>query len=271
MNIERNRIASVLTLILSILALFASLAGILNKDLYHELIVSGISSKTLLIGAVAQDIISAPLAVFLAVLSITSLKRPKLKNLIVIMGLAWYFFYAFGLYVMQGNYTSIYLIYLAVFGLSIYSMIWGLLSFKADESADYQLPFWLVNAIGGFLVFILLVLTPAWLIRMMPDIARHVPGETYSVFVMDLCVVFPAFGQIAYMLFRKKPLGIILAGVALMKTMTLCLSWSFSHWFAPFYAGLEFEVGLTFISTLLAVVSFTLLIPYLTKLKKVGA
>ncbi|HYH01959.1 MAG TPA: hypothetical protein VEC37_02575 [Bacillota bacterium] len=268
MDIGKGRLTSMLTFLLSILALFASIEGIFNKNLYYELLMAGRLSKSLMIASVAQDIISAPLAVVLAVLSIMFWIRPQLKNMIVIIGLAWYFFYAFGLYVIQGHYTSIYLIYLAIFGLSIYSMIWGMLSLKMDVVKYYQLPRLLVNFIGGFLIFILLLLVPAWLFRMAPNIARHIPGETYSVFIMDLCIVFPAFGQIAYRLFRKQPFGVIMAGIALTKTMTLCLSWAFSHWFSPMYGGVEFESGLTFISTLLTLVSLALFIPYMLKIKK---
>jgi len=267
MNIIRSRVAAIMALILSALALFASLEGILNKNLYNDMIAASMSTKSLLLGAVAQDIISAPLAVILAVLSILFLKQPRIKNLIAIIGLAWYFFYAFGLYVIQGNYTSIYIAYLIIFALSIYSMIWGLLSFEADTVKDYQLPRRLGISIGSFLIFILFVLVPAWLSRMAPDIAAHIPGPTYAVFILDLCVVFPALGQISYMIFRKKSFGFILAGIALTKTATLCLSWSFSHWFSPLYGGLEFEVGLTFISTLLTIISLALLIPYFLKLK----
>lgn len=266
MNSIRSRAAVIMSLILSAFALFASLEGILSKNLYNDMISAGISTKSLLLGAVAQDIISAPLAIILAVLAVMFLKQPRIKSLIAIIGLDWYFFYAFGLYVMQGNYTSIYMVYLIIFALSIYSMIWGLLSFEKDAVKYYRLPGRLGILIGGFLIFILVVLVPAWLFRITPDIANHIPGPTYAVFILDLCVVFPALGQIAYMTFRKKPFGFILAGIAMTKTATLCLSWSFSHWFSPLYGGLEFEYGLTFISTLLTIISLALLIPYFLKL-----
>lgn len=267
MNRIRSRVAGIMALILSALALFAALEGILNKNLYPDMISAGTATESLILGAIAQDIISAPLAVILAVLSIMFLLRPSVKHLIAIIGLVWYFFYAFGLYVIQGNYTSVYMIYLAIFALSIYSMIWGLLSFDSDTGENCRIPRRLGILIGGFLIFILFVLVPAWVARMAPDIAAHIPGPTYAVFILDLCVVFPALGQISYMLFRNKPYGVILAGIALMKTATLCLSWSFSHWFSPIYGGLEFEYGLTFISTLLTIIGLALLIPYFLKLK----
>ncbi|MCX7709534.1 MAG: hypothetical protein N2484_06755 [Clostridia bacterium] len=268
MEIRKSRTAAIMTLLLSILALYASLAGVLDKNIYQDVLKAGTISHFLLVGSIAQDIIFIPLSIILAILSIVFLIRPGLQSLIAIIGLAWCFFYGYGLYVIQGQYTSIYIIYLSIFGLSIYSMIWGFLSFKPEAAAQTQLPRALRISIGVFFIFILCVLVPGWLLRMTPDIAKHIPDDTYAVFIMDLCLVFPALAQIAVMLFRRKPWANILAGVALIKALALCLSWAFSQWFSPFYAGFEFDYGMTAISTILTVVSFALLIPYMLKLKK---
>ena len=71
---------------------------------------------------------------------------------------------------------------------------------------------------------IVLVFVPMWLIALIPYTIKHLRPEFYAVFVMDLCLVMPAFGIIAVKLLRNKPFGNILAGVALMKALTLCLS-----------------------------------------------
>jgi len=132
MNIRKSRQTAIMTLIVSLLALFAGLSGLLNKNLYTEVFLAGTISKFLVSGSIAQDIISVPLGLLLAVLSLLFLKQPGYKTFIAILGLAGYFFYGYGLYTMQGQYTSIYLVYLAVFGLSLYSIIWGLISFEPD-------------------------------------------------------------------------------------------------------------------------------------------
>lgn len=268
LNVQRSRATAVMTLIISILAVYAATVGVLDKNIYNDLLQKGTISKTLLIGSVAQDIISIPLGLILAVLSIVFLKRRGYKSFIAILGLAWYFFYAYGLYVIQGGYTSIYLVYMVIFGLSIYSMIWGLLSFPHELVAKIRLSRALRLSVGVFIIIILFILVPGWLLRITPDIARHIPGETYGVFILDLCIVFPALGQITVMLFKNKPFGNILAGVALIKTLTLCLSWSFSEWFSPIYGGFDIHYDMAVISSALTVISFILLIPYMIKLKK---
>jgi hypothetical protein len=267
MYLRRSRIVAVMTLVMAILALYASLAGVLDKSIYEQIVETGTISRTLQVGSIAQDIVSIPLAIILAVLSIIFIKRPHVKSFIAILGLAWYFFYAYGLYVMQGQYTSIYIVYLVIFSLSIYSMIWAIISFKHDESMQYKLPRVVRLSVGIFLCMIVFVLVPAWIARMNVDIARHMPGMTYAVFILDLGIVFPALGQIAVMLFRKNPFGYILAGIALLKSFTLCLSWAFAQWYSPIFGVIPFDVGMTALSTTLTLVSLFLFVPYILKLK----
>jgi len=271
MNIARSRISAIMTLVLAVLALYASLAGVLDKSLYKEAVDVGTISQVLLVGSVAQDLVTIPIAVVLVFVSIIFLRKPGHKLLISMMGLAWYFFYAYGLYVIQGQYTSIYIVYLSIFSLSIYSMIWGIISFKHGGSSMAELPKAVRLSVSVFLLMILFILGPAWIARMSQDIARHIPGETYGVFILDLGIVFPALGQIAYMLLKKKPLGYILTGIALLKSFTLCLSWAFAQWYGAIQGIIAFDIAMIAISTGLTLVSFILFIPYMIKLKIDGA
>ena len=270
MNTRKSRHAAGMTLILSLLALYAALSGVLNKSLYTEVFLAGTISKFLITGSLAQDIISVPLGILLAVLSLVFLKRPGYKSFIAILGLAGYFFYGYGLYVIQGQYTSIYLIYLAIFGLSLYSLIWGLTSFEPDAVKQYRLPAGLRKSIGVFLAVIVLVLVPIWLSLITADIGRHIPRDTYAVFILDLCVVFPALVIIAVQLWKKLPFANILAGVALFKALTVCLSVAFGEWFSPHYGGFQANYTGLAIFAVLTAVSVVFLVLYLLKLDREG-
>lgn len=111
-------------------------------------------------------------------------------------------------------------------------------------------------------------LYPVWIIRMIPDIASHVPGQTYAVFILDLCLIFPAIGIIAYLLLKKKPLGVLLAGMAHLKIFTLCLSWTFGELTNPL-AGNTFTAEMAILSSALTLCSLIFFVPYILKLKKV--
>lgn len=268
MEINNIKKTAFLMLILAALALYASLKGVFDEILYYDVYLAGTIPQNLIWGSQAQDIISIPFAFLLAIATLIFLKKQCMKCYILMLGLAWYFFYAFGLYTIQGQYTSIYIIYMAIFGLSFYSMVVGVLSLKPEAARRYQIPGGLRKAIMVFLTAMIGLLYPVWLLRMSPDIAAHTPGATYAVFILDLCLIFPAVGFIIYMLWRKKPLGNVLAGVALLKILTLCLSWAFSELSNPF-VGNVFTPEMAAISTSLTLGSLIFFVPYIISLKKI--
>ncbi len=271
MNIRRGRLTAAMTLVVSLLGLAAAFAGVWNENLYKEVYLAGTISEFLIAGSIAQDLVSIPLGLLLAVLSVAFLKRPGYKTFIAILGLTGYFFYGYGLYTMQGQYTAIYLVYLAIFGLSLYSLIWGITSFDADAVKNYFLPRSLRLATGVFLAAIVLVLTPIWFNLITADIEKRAPGDTYAVFILDLAVVFPALGIIAALLWQNNRFGNILAGVALFKAMTVCLSVAFGEWFNPYYSGHEPDLAGIAIFAGLTLVSLVFIVLYLLKLEKAGS
>ncbi len=266
MNIVRSRIMALMTIVLSILVLYSAVRGIVDERLYGDVLAAGSLTEALARGSVAQDYISIPLSVLLIVLSILFLIRPGHKKLIGIIGLTGNFFYGYGLYVMQAQYTSIYLVYLAIFSLSLYSMILGLTSFELQAVAEYHLPKATRFAIAVFLFFILGVLVPGWLMRISPAIANHRAEGAYGVFILDLGIVFPALALSAVKLIQGRPFGTVFGGVALIKALTVCLSWGFGEWFMVFN-GFKGDNSMIAISSTLTVVSLLLIILYLMKLR----
>lgn len=249
LDIKRVRVASIMTAVLSLLAFYASLRGVFYPQLYTDLLATGAITEFLVAGSIAQDIISLPASAMLLLLSMYLMMRPAVKPFITALGLAGYFLYGYGLYAFQGGYTSLYLLYLAIFGLSLYSLIVGLLAFRSESLVGIDMPPRLRTAIAFFLLAILAILVPLWLVKISGPIAQHIPPDTYGVFVLDLGVVFPAFAIIAYLLLRGSPWGDILAGVALIKILTLCFSVAFGEWFGPLYrhAAPDYTVMFLFI------------------------
>ena len=84
---------------------------------------------------------------------------------------------------------------------------------------------------------------------------------------MDLGIVFPAIGVIVFLLFRNKAFGKILAGVALIKTCSLCLTWGFAELYGPLLRGLPVAGEMVAASAFFTITSGILLIPYFMRLK----
>ena len=257
-------IVAILTLLISVLALLASTMGIFNQAIYNELLLTGAITKPLVFGSIVQDIISIPASVLLIILSIAFIRKHDRRMLIIILGLTAYFFYGYGLYTIQGQYTGIYFIYLAILGLSIYSLIFGIIGLVGNMNHVY-LPKSICYSIVFFIAIILLVLIPAWIVRMTPDIISRAPGEIYGVFILDLAVVFPALAIIAFKVMRGDNKGYLLAGVALVKVFTLCLSVALGEWLKPIY-GFPQDLAMILVFSLLTLISAILSILYFARI-----
>jgi len=263
----KGRIAAFLAGLSALLTLYASLRGILNQSLYTEVAEAGTISSFLVTGSLAQDIILLPTALLLLVLTVRFLRKPSLKTLILNLGLISFIFYGYGLYVIQGQYTDLYVIYLAIFGLSLYAMIYGLLAVRWDEASSTTLSKQLKASLAAFLLLIPLVLIPVWLMLIFPDINAHIPSDTYAVFILDLCIVFPALVIIAWLLFTNRPSGNILGGVAIIKAFTICLSVAFGEWYQGFTGDLPLNTGMIAIFLPLTLLSLALVIWYYSQLR----
>jgi hypothetical protein len=107
-----------------------------------------------------------------------------------------------------------------------------------------------------------------WIIRISSDITRHIPQDTYGVFVLDLGVVFPAITIIATKLIWSKPFANILAGASLMKVFTVCLSWGFGEWYGRFLGSILDGYDMLIIPSALTLISLVFFILYIRKLKE---
>ena len=232
-NIPQSRIVAFMTLLIAGLSIWATLEGIGNKEIYDQVYWAGSLTRRLVYGSRAQDFVSLPVALLLLVFATIHLKRKGPISLIIITGLSAYFFYAYGLYTLQGQYTSLYLVYLAIFGLSTYALILGLTSFRRRLAEKMELQKWLRTSVAAFFVVIVVFLTPIWILHMIPDISNHHPSDTYAVYLLDLSIVFPAFVIAALLLFRNQAYGTLLAGVILFKVLTLTLSVVVGEWYVP--------------------------------------
>lgn len=261
------RLMTVLTFVIGLFAMYASIRGGVGDALYNEIVQSGVISEKMVWASRAQDIVSILIAAITIFAAILNFFRQSFLKTVVLLGSAWYFLYAFGLYVIQGAYTSIYPLYLIIFGLSIYTMILGLVQLKPDMNHVRQPGKKIRIGLSIFFILIVAVLTPLWMSKMMEDIALRHPGETYGVFIMDLSIVFPAMLVTTYLLLKKHVFGTVLAGVCLVKTITLCLSWAFGEWSQSIVGG-TIAIEMAAISTTLCVVGLLLYILYAGAVRK---
>lgn len=266
-KINLKKVLTVLSFLIGVVALYASLKGVFCNNIYQEIYDSGVISRQIIWASKAQDIVSAFLAIGIIIVSVINTKKQGFLESIALIGLSWYFLYAYGLYVMQGAYTSIYPIYLVIFGLSVYAMIMGLISYNIKDVSNLLLSKKLRTMLIIFFLFIVAFLTPVWMIKMFGDVNLRQPGDTYAVFIMDLSIVFPAMIITVYLLVKKNAYAVILAGICLVKTFTLCLSWSFAEWTSP-AGGQPVELQMAGTSAVLSVFGLILLALYIREVRE---
>lgn len=255
---DRISIASVLMMLTSGLTLIAASAGVFHSTIYIDLIAEGRASNFAVAGAVNQDILSIPVALLLFALSAMVLRKRNYKLLIVALGLVAYILYGYAVYTFGMMVTPLYLAYIAIFALSVYSIIIGLLSFDSRKVAErLRLGRPIRVLIGVFFVLMTSVLSSKWISDILLNSFRQTQPELYIIAAMDLGVALPAIGVAAAMILAGQPYGVLLSGIALIKILTLCISVALGTFIAPHY-GLPADYGTLAFFALLAVISLIL-------------
>ena len=110
-NMFANKVLWALTALLS---LAAALVGVFSSDIYIKVV-----SPDIMPGVFGQDIMTIAASIIILILTVR-IRPESWKKQVVIFGIIGYLFYAYGIYVIERVYTSMYLVYLAIFGLSFW-------------------------------------------------------------------------------------------------------------------------------------------------------
>jgi hypothetical protein len=230
----KNRI---LWLITSLFSLVASITGVLKPAIYDKVV-----SVDLRPGALSQDLITIPAAIVLLVLSFKAGEK-SLKIQVVIFGILGYLFYGYGIYVIEQVYTSLYLIYMAIFGLSFWSLVYGIATMQRDvfNKVSVGTP---VRMASISLCFITAtVFTLLWISALLPLMATRTKlTALYSVYILDLCFIMPAFAILAIMSIKKNGFGLVMTPAMFVLGFTLMFSLALGEIAKPIY-GLSINTG----------------------------
>ncbi|MFN8496670.1 MAG: hypothetical protein U0641_02355 [Anaerolineae bacterium] len=187
----------------------AAAAGLRTPDIYRPFI----KSDAIFVGLVVQDFVSL-LAAPLLVAAMVFASRGSARALVFWAGLlvfAAYYYAFFGF-----TYTTFYLLYIAIMGLSVYSLLGLLTSLDLNAFAahvDSQMPVRFISLV----LAMPLLLVPLWLMGIARGISAQQPGDADLVFALDLAILIPAMTFAAVQIWRRRPLGYLLGGVLLVK------------------------------------------------------
>lgn len=213
-----------------LLTLPAAVTGLLFPQIYR-----GVVAAELLPGAVSQDLMSAVAGVTLPVLALTA-RRGHTKVHLVALGLLGYLFYAYGIYSIERTYNGLYLVYLAVFALSFWGMIFTAIELRAEGPRRVRLPkgIRMLSASGALLQP--LIFYPLWIAMLLPLMRTGEQIDSlYSVFILDLCFIMPAFLILAVLTFRSRWPGLVFLPALYLLGFTLIFSLALGELFKPLF------------------------------------
>lgn len=201
-----------------LLTLPAATAGLWRPEIY-----AGIVREDIIPGAYSQDLISAAAAIGLLYLALTP-HSARAKPQIIVLGLLGYLFYAYGIYVIERAYNAWYLAYMAIFALSFWSLVCAGTRLRIDSSQP-SLPrkLRLASATGALLQP--LIFYPLWIAMLLPLMSTGEQIDSlYSIFILDLCFIMPAFLILSVLTYRSQAMGLILLPALYVLGFTLIFS-----------------------------------------------
>lgn len=214
-----------LTVPIAILLAIAAGGGVFADGLYRD-------NPYYVAQAQGQDLVS--LVIVLPALVVTAFLsgRGSRRARLVWLGALVYLVYTFVVAAFDNRFNSLFLVYVALLGCSLYALTGGLATADlAGIKASFteRTP---VNIVSTYLVVLAVLFYFLWLSESVPAVlAGRVPQSvqdngtpTNAVHVLDMAWVLPAFVIAAVRLRRKQALGYTLAGALLSYCVLLTLA-----------------------------------------------
>lgn len=227
MSNARPRSSYVLSALIAVLALIAAGGGLLIDDLYqgNALLVAGWHGNDLV-----TLIVAIPTLVASLVLSVRGSRRARL----VWLGMLAYTLYNFAYYLFGTTFNSFFLLYVALFDLSMFALLFALVRLDVDaigRSFSSGTPVKWIAAYMGFVALGLTVVYGAQSLSFVmtgkvPEIVTLTGHVTNVVFALDLSLVVPWFILGAIWLWQRRPWGYVLATILNVKGAVYMLALS---------------------------------------------
>jgi len=175
---------------------------------------------------VGWDVVTLFLIVPALVLTVPGLWRGSLRAGLIATGLFAYFLYQYAEYAMALAYGPLFLLYVAIFALSLSGIAVLVATIGVAELPERFGPRFPRRAVMGFGIFMAVLLTGMWL----PLIARSFGqavvdqldgGTTLVVQAFDLGFLVPLGLFTAVAVQRRQPIGFVLASVVVVKGVAM--------------------------------------------------
>jgi len=204
--------AFTISVIIVILMVLASMGGLFINDLYQDnLLVTS--------GWYGNDLVTLLLAVPLLAISLVLSKQGSQRAQLVWLGMLFYTLYNYAFYLFGAAFNSLFLIYVALFTLSIFALIFAISSLNIKVVTERFRSGTPVKKIGGFMVIVAMLLGIFHVALSLgyvftgqvPEIIINLEQSTNIISALDLSLTV-SFGLLgAILLWKRQPWGYVLA------------------------------------------------------------
>lgn len=214
----KTRIVLILSICIAVLSVFASAGGLFLKGVYRD---NAFVTTTWL----GNDAVTLFLAVPILLATIVWGVRGSRMATLVWLGVLDYMLYNYAFYLFGATFNVFFLVYAALFALSIFALIFSLVGLDVgalNRLFSEKTP---VKWIGGYFLFVAVGLSSVYLIQsigfmvtgQLPAIVTISGHPTNVVFALDLTLLIPWLAVGAFWLMKRQPWGYVVAGVLSVK------------------------------------------------------
>jgi hypothetical protein len=212
----------------------SSVAGLLfgSRGLYAP-------NPATLASFLTQDALSLLVAVPLLLGSMWTARGGSVRGLLLWMGTLFYVAYAYSYLVIGDRLLPVFLVYVAIVSMSLYSLLYLAMSTDAHVVKAHFSVHTPTGIAGGFVAFMALALGSMWVLAIIGDqISGTTPTQVQlMVWPMDLIVAFPALFWGGIYLWRRHPLGYVAGGIVLLKAAAEGLTLVLQTWATVLMGG----------------------------------
>jgi hypothetical protein len=176
---------------------------------------------------IGQDVVTLILGIPLLIAGIVLTRKGSLRGRLLLTGGLGYFLYTYGAMSFLTAFNPFYLLYVALFSLSLFGFILALSGLNPVEVTGHVTATFPRRAIAAYFIIVGAFLSLAWLGLVVPGMFSGKPPAglesaiTMVIQSLDLGVIVPTSLITATLLIQKRPWGFTLAAVVLLKILTM--------------------------------------------------
>jgi len=176
---------------------------------------------------VGQDVVTLLIGIPLLIAGILLSRKGTLRGQLLLTGTLGYFLYTYGGMSFLTAFNPLFLVYVALFSLSLFGFILSMMNLNVDEVVRHISDGFPRRAVSIYFIAIAVFLSLAWLgLVTVPSLMWTPPyglesGITLVIQALDLGVIVPVSFVTAVLLSRKSGWGYVLSAVLLIKVIMM--------------------------------------------------